>query len=55
MEDHFDERPMHAQTFTTVSIFTVQTAQATVNGKATMILIDTQGKPLYYFTPDTIT
>ncbi len=35
------------------SAFTVQTAQATVSGKATTILTDTQGRTLYYFTPDT--
>jgi len=38
---------------TTASAFTVQTAQATVNGKATTILINAQGRTLYYFTPDT--
>src|SRR5258708_7192360 len=38
---------------TTASTSTVQTAQATVNGKALTILTDTQGKTLYYFTPDT--
>src|SRR5713101_1153371 len=38
---------------TTASAFTVQTAQATVNGKATTILTDAQGRTLYYFTPDT--
>ena len=38
---------------TTASTSTVQTAQATVNGKTTTILTDTQGKTLYYFTPDT--
>src|SRR5260370_1070353 len=40
---------------TTASTSTVQTAQATVNGKALTILTDTQGKTLYYFTPDTTT
>ena len=38
---------------TTASTSTVQTAQVTVNGKALTILTDTQGKTLYYFTPDT--
>jgi predicted lipoprotein with Yx(FWY)xxD motif len=38
---------------TTASAFTVQTVQATVNGKATTILTDAQGRTLYYFTPDT--
>jgi predicted lipoprotein with Yx(FWY)xxD motif len=38
---------------TTASTFTVQTAQATVNGKATTILTNAQGLTLYYFTPDT--
>src|SRR5690242_9048439 len=38
---------------TTASTSTVQTAQATVSGKALTILTDTQGKTLYYFTPDT--
>jgi predicted lipoprotein with Yx(FWY)xxD motif len=38
---------------TTASTSTVHTAQATVNGKTTTILTDTQGKTLYYFTPDT--
>jgi predicted lipoprotein with Yx(FWY)xxD motif len=38
---------------TAASAFTVQTAQATVNGKTTTILTDAQGKTLYYFTPDT--
>ncbi len=38
---------------TTASTSTVQIAQATVNGKTTTILTDTQGKTLYYFTPDT--
>src|SRR5260221_8815683 len=38
---------------TTASPSTVQTAQATVNGKALTILTDTQGRTLYYFTPDT--
>lgn len=37
---------------TTASTSTVQTAQATVNGKATMILTNAQGMTLYYFTPD---
>lgn len=35
------------------SAFTVQTAQATVDGTATTILTDGQGRTLYYFTPDT--
>jgi predicted lipoprotein with Yx(FWY)xxD motif len=38
---------------TTASTSTVQTAQVTVNGKALTILTDTQGRTLYYFTPDT--
>jgi predicted lipoprotein with Yx(FWY)xxD motif len=38
---------------TAASTFTVKTAQATVDGKATTILIDAQGRTLYYFTPDT--
>jgi len=38
---------------TTASAFTVQTAQATVNGKTTTILTNAQGLTLYYFTPDT--
>jgi len=38
---------------TTASAFTVQTAQAMVNGKATTILTNAQGLTLYYFTPDT--
>jgi predicted lipoprotein with Yx(FWY)xxD motif len=38
---------------TTASTFTVQTAQATVNGKTITILINAQGRTLYYFTPDT--
>src|SRR5260221_8129195 len=42
-----------AATPTTASTSTVQTAQATVNGKALTILTDTQGRTLYYFTPDT--
>jgi predicted lipoprotein with Yx(FWY)xxD motif len=33
----------------------VQTAQATVNGKAITILTDAKGLTLYYFTPDTAT
>src|SRR2546427_671651 len=36
---------------TTASAFTVQTAQATVSGKATTILTNAQGLTLYYFTP----
>ncbi len=47
--------PTAAATPTTASTFTVQTAQATVNGKATTILTDAQGRTLYYFTPDTPT
>ena len=38
---------------TTASAFTVQTAQAMVNGKTTTILTNAQGLALYYFTPDT--
>jgi predicted lipoprotein with Yx(FWY)xxD motif len=34
---------------------TIQTAQATVNGKTVTILTDAQGKTLYYFAPDTAT
>lgn len=45
--------PTTAPTPTTASTFTVQTAQATVNGKATTILTNAQGLTLYYFTPDT--
>jgi predicted lipoprotein with Yx(FWY)xxD motif len=45
--------PTTAPTPTTASTFTVQTAQATVNGKATTILTAAQGRTLYYFTPDT--
>ncbi len=37
----------------TATTFTVQTAQATVNGKTTMILTNAQGLIFYYFTPDT--
>ena len=37
---------------TTASTSAIQTAQATVKGKATTILTDAQGKTLYYFTPD---
>ncbi|HET8841754.1 MAG TPA: hypothetical protein VFN35_09815 [Ktedonobacteraceae bacterium] len=33
---------------------TVQTAQATVDGKATTILTNAQGMTLYYFTPDSV-
>ncbi len=47
--------PTAAATPTTASTFTVQTAQATVNGKATTILTDAQGRTLYYFTLDTPT
>src|SRR5260370_540641 len=47
--------PTAAATPTTASTFTLQTAQATVNGKATTILADPQGRTLYYFTPDTAT
>jgi predicted lipoprotein with Yx(FWY)xxD motif len=45
--------PTTAPTPTTASTFTVQTAQATVNGKTTTILTNAQGHTLYYFTPDT--
>jgi predicted lipoprotein with Yx(FWY)xxD motif len=45
--------PTTAPTPTTASTFTVQTAQATVNGKTTTILTNAQGQTLYYFTPDT--
>ena len=45
--------PTATPTPTAASTFTVQTAQATVSGKATTILTDTQGRTLYYFTPDT--
>jgi predicted lipoprotein with Yx(FWY)xxD motif len=38
---------------TAASAFTVQTAQATVDGNATTILTGTQGRTLYYFIPDT--
>lgn len=38
---------------TTASASTVETAQVTVNGKATTILTNAQGMTLYYFTPDT--
>jgi predicted lipoprotein with Yx(FWY)xxD motif len=34
---------------------TIQTAQATVNGKATTIFTNAQGRTLYYFAPDTPT
>nr|HET6903604.1 hypothetical protein [Ktedonobacteraceae bacterium] len=34
-------------------VSTVQTAQVTVNGKATTVLTNAQGMTLYYFTPDT--
>ncbi len=47
--------PTAAATPTTASTFTVQTAQATVNGKATTIFTDAQGRTLYYFSPDTPT
>lgn len=47
--------PTAAATPTTASTFTVQTAQATVNGKATTIFTDAQGRTLYYFTLDTPT
>lgn len=47
--------PTVAQTLASASTFSVQTAQATVNGKTTTILTDAQGKTLYYFTPDTAT
>ena len=42
-----------AATPTTANTSTVQTAQVTVKGKSLTILTDTQGKTLYYFTPDT--
>ena len=42
-----------AATPTTASTSTVETAQVTVNGKATTILTNAQGQTLYYFTPDT--
>src|SRR5436305_964883 len=45
--------PTPTPTPTTASTFTVQTAQATVNGKATTILTNAKGLTLYYFTPDT--
>ena len=45
--------PTTAPTPTTATPFTVQTAQATVSGKTTTILINAQGLTLYYFTPDT--
>jgi len=45
--------PAPTSTPTAASTFTVQTAQATVNGKAVTILTDAQGRTLYYFTPDT--
>ena len=45
--------PTTAPTPTTATTFTVQTAQATVNGKTITILINAQGRTLYYFTPDT--
>jgi predicted lipoprotein with Yx(FWY)xxD motif len=38
---------------TAASALTVQTAQATVKGKATTILTNAQGRTLYYFTADT--
>jgi predicted lipoprotein with Yx(FWY)xxD motif len=46
--------PTIAQTPTSSSA-TIRTAQVTVNGKATTLLTDAQGKALYYFTPDTAT
>ena len=45
--------PTTAPTPTTATTFTVQTAQAPVNGKTTTILTNAQGLTLYYFTPDT--
>lgn len=45
--------PTTAPTPTAASAVSVQTAQATVSGKATTILTDSQGRTLYYFTPDT--
>src|SRR5260221_5057024 len=42
-----------AATSTTASASTVQTAQATVNGKALTILTNTQGRTLYYLIADT--
>jgi predicted lipoprotein with Yx(FWY)xxD motif len=47
--------PTAAATPTTASASTIQTAQVTVNGKATTILTDAHGRTLYYFTPDTVT
>jgi predicted lipoprotein with Yx(FWY)xxD motif len=44
--------PTAAATPTTASTSTIQTAQATVKGKATTILTNAQGLTLYYFTPD---
>ncbi len=40
---------------TAASTSTLQTAQATVNGKAETILTDAHGMTLYYFTPDSPT
>ena len=39
-------------THTPTSTSTLQTAQATVNGKAETILTNAKGMTLYYFTPD---
>jgi predicted lipoprotein with Yx(FWY)xxD motif len=44
--------PAATATPTTASTSTIQTAQATVNGKATTILTNARGMTLYYFTPD---
>lgn len=44
-----------AATPTTASTAAVQTAQVTMNGKATTILTNAQGLTLYYFTPDSPT
>jgi len=46
--------PTAAVTPTPASTSTVKTAQATVNGKATMIFTNAQGLTLYYFAPDTV-
>lgn len=47
--------PTVTQTPTSSSAITIRTAQVTMNGKATTLLTDAQGKVLYYFTPDTAT
>jgi predicted lipoprotein with Yx(FWY)xxD motif len=41
-----------AATPTTANSSNIQTAQVTLNGRATMILTNTRGLTLYYFTPD---